>query len=175
MELPSVFRGLIGKMSGKPAVSVEKAQDPVFTAGLERISRSTLVRLYTDPKALESLGTLPQSIAGFQRFGEEITRTETEAGINSNIVPHLTANLKAAMAQGADIVALTREQALARVSSDRREAIEKEAFLEAQRILNEKLKEEGLSQSYRTGATEMLRRIEDRLKERPALSEENPA
>jgi len=41
-------------------------------------------------------------------------------------------------------------------------------------VLTEKLKEEGLSRDYRAGASQMLKKIEDRLREKPALSEENP-
>lgn len=174
MELPGILKGIADRISKKTSVTVEKAPDPVFTAGVERISRDTLIKLYTEPKILRSLGSLPRNMAGFQRFGEDITRIETEEGINTNMVPHLTSNLSAAAAQSADMIAFTREQALAKVASDRRDAIEQEALLEAQRRLNEQLKEENLNRDVRTGAMEMLRRIEDRLKEKTALPEGNP-
>ena len=174
MELPGIFKDIVDRLRPVPKVTVEKAPDPVFTAGVERISRNTLIKLYTDSTMLQSLGLLPRNMAGIQRFGEEITRIEAEEGINTNVVPHLTSNLSAATAQSADMIAFTREQALARVASDRRDTIEQEALLEAQRRLNEQLKEEDLNRDVRTGAMEMLRRIEGRLKERVALQEKNP-
>jgi len=174
MELPGIFKGLVDRLKPTPKVIVEKAPDPVVTAAMERISRDTLIKQYTDPTILKSLGLLPRNMAGFQRFGEEITRIESEEGVNPNIVPHLTSNLKAAAAHAGDMITLTREQALARIASDRRGVIEQEALLEAQKRLDEKLKEEGLDRDYRTGAMEMLKRIEARLKERVALQEKNP-
>ncbi len=177
MELPGIFRGLaetISKIAGNKRVSVEPAPDPQYIAALESRGKAMLVRLFTDPRSLESLGRFGHSNAGFQEAGEQLTRMEADLGINSNIVPHLTANLRVEATRAAGITVQNREQALSLVASDRRSTIEEEALLEAQRILREKLKEKEFSRDYRAGASEMLKRIEDRLKEKIALPGENP-
>lgn len=178
MELPGIgiLKSLGERISrvGGNKVTIEEPLDPKLATARETLSKQMLVRFYTDPRSLQDLGALGVNMANFHRAGEELTRMEADLGINTNAVPHLTSNIKEETAKAADIIAQNREQALSLVSTDRRAVIDHEALLESQRLLNEKLKEEGLNRGYRVGATEMLRRIDDQLKERIALPVANP-
>lgn len=176
MELPGIFRGLgdrISRLKGR-GVTVEPAPDPQTTVAMETAGKGMLVRLYIDPAMLESLGAVGRTMGAFMREGKKLTRMEEGFGLNTNVVPHLTANLRGVAAEAIDPFAQSRELALSLIATDRRTAIEGEVLLEAQRRLREKLQEEGLNGDYRAGATEMLKRIEAHLRNDIALTGENP-
>ncbi|MBI4037150.1 hypothetical protein HY385_01885 [Candidatus Daviesbacteria bacterium] len=173
MELSEVFRKLEGGLHKKTDnKEVERVQSPESMAMWEEHSERMLVRFYTDPRLLISIVSVGRSMANTRRAGKQLMSFEADWGIKSNIVPHLQAHLEGELAKSLGVMALVREQALSLVPTDRRPTVEGKALLAAQEILTKKLGEKGLSEEYRAGASEMLKRIQAHLESDIALTGE---
>lgn len=177
MGLPDILRNLGEKavqFRSRGKVTVEKALDPQWAEVIEARGKSLLIRSFTDPETLETLGSLVASVGSLIQQQEEQVRSMEERGIHSPKNQHALSGLRSLMDQAGEMTWINREAALFYVSEDRKAVIEKESLLEVQRILTDRLRQEGISDHYKLGARKMLDTIEAHLNKDVLPTGENP-
>lgn len=167
MSFPeSLVRGISERVSQfrvRRKATLVDDPDSRFATAYEALGKRMLIRLFTDEKQLTSLGELGSAYTGLQISGENLMRLGAEFGHQSNLVPTLLADAQLGLTQVAMRIATVREAMLAKVAPERRPILEGEALVQAQRILTERLKNQGLNPHYRAGATRMLEEINGHL------------